>query len=179
MVSRLLKTGEKFKTKFKKVGGGEFYGQLLDLPDTSRVSNFLSPRRYLRVSSKSSIKPTDVIIADGVKFIVGEHGTGFHFAPIYIHYKLFQVDVEAQWYRNSVEEDIVTGQEKTVRTLQQETVYLSTQPKALIEDDIHIQQQTYVAISNLRVGRNDIVDNKIVTRVDDVLGLYLIEMKEQ
>ena len=108
MKNRLLETGEKFKMKFKKVGGGEFFGQILDIPDTSRVSNFLSARRYLRTRPNTSVVPADVMIANGKKYIVAEHGDGFFKEVIYKHFKLFEVDHEFTWARKAQVENPVT-----------------------------------------------------------------------
>lgn len=178
-MTRLLKTGEKFKMRFKRIAGTDFYGQLLDIPDTSRVSNFLSTRRYLRVQPNSNVKPCDVMIANKVKFIVAEHGDGFFKEPIYRHFKLFQVDREYAWKQKTFVEDSVTGIKKTVMNPQSTTVYLSFQPKNDMEDSINIPQQTYVAISNLYVDRGEQIDDYIVTKVDEVLGVFLLELKEK
>lgn len=177
-MNRLSRTGEKFKMKFNKVGGGQLFGQLLENPDTSRVSNFLSPRRYLRTAIKASVKPCDVIIANGVKFIVAEHGDGFYKEPIYKHFKLFQVDHEFSWKTKTFVENSVTGIKEEVLSTEPTTVYISMQPKSDIEDSVNIPQQTYTAISNLEVTRGETIDKYVVIKVDLVLGVYLLEMKE-
>lgn len=179
MNNRLLNVGDRFKARYKRVDGFEFYGQILEIPDTSRVSNFLTARRYLRTKPNCPIKPSDVVNINGTLFIVGEHGTGFYVDPIYKHFKLFQVDNIANWYKLELTLDPITGVEKSSRVLQDGIIYLSLQPKGNVEDTIKIGQQTYTGITNAAVGRNDIVGNKIVTKVDQVLGCYLVELKDQ
>lgn len=180
MKNRLKSVGDSFKAKYQILPRGEFYGQVLEIPDTARVTNFLSPRRYLRVGTEvENVIATTVVLIDGVKYIVAEHGTGFYQEPIYRHFKLFEVDLVEDWYKVSKEKNAVTGVNETTRILQPEPVYLATQPKALVEDSIHIQQQTYIAVSNVKVNRNDVVGNRIVTRVDHVLGCWLLELKEE
>lgn len=180
MVNKLLKVGERFRTKYKLVNGAEFYGHVLDIPDTSRVSNFLTARRYLRTNPFiTNVFPSCVVNINGEIYIVGDHGTGFYFSPIYKHFKLFEVDKVVDWYKVTKTADPVTSVNKTNRVLQSEKVYLSTQPKGVIEDSLHIPQQTFLAISNKEVSRNDIVDGKIVTKVDYVLGCWLLELKEE
>ena len=178
MPNRLKQVGKRFRAKYKTVTGFEFYGQMLEIPDTARVSNFLSARRYLRTSPECELQPSSVIIVDGVKFIVGDHGTGFYKEPIYKHYKLFQVDVQTTWKKIVETQNLITGVKNKSRTEQEQTVYLSLQPRTDIEDSIKIAQQTYLAICNIEPQRNDIVDNKVVTKVDKVLGCYLLELKE-
>lgn len=177
--SRLLNVGSKFRMKMKLVTGFEFFGQMLDIPDTSRVSNFLSARRYLRVGPQCKVKPSDVAVINNVKYIVGEHGDGFNLEPIYKHFKLFEVDVETTWLKTVQVTDTITGVKTTTRQAQANTiVYLSMQPKNLVTDSINIAEQTYTAVCNLPIKRDDIVNNLIVSKVDNVLGVYLLELKE-
>lgn len=178
MVSRLSKTGNRFKTKLRKENGASFYGQILDIPDTSRVSNFLSARRYLRVNVNSSIVPGDVISGGNLKYIVATHAEGFHLGPIYKHFKLFEVDKELQWKKKSFIKNPVTGINEMVLSEQYETVYISLQPSSDVEDAIKIPQETFIALSNIRMQRDDSIDNYIVTKVNEVLGIYMLELKE-
>lgn len=180
MGNLLSKVGDNFKMKMKLVTGQQFYGQFLEIPDTSRVSNFLSARRYLRTNVNTIVKPKDVMIADGVKYIVAEHGTGFYQEPIYKHFKLFQVDTELANYKQQVKtKNPITGVWETGRENSTVKVYLSMQPRGLIEDSLDIQQQIYTAVSNVQLQRNDIVNDLVVTKVDHVLGVYLLELKEK
>lgn len=178
MFNRLRNVGLKFRMKMKLVTGFEFYGQMLEIPDTSRVSNFLSARRYLRVSPATKLKPTDVAIINKSKYIIAEHGDGFYLEPVYKHFKLFEVDVEAQWSKVTKTKHPVTGVEGTTRTVQAGVIYLSMQPKNLISDSLNVPEQTYTAIANREVARNDVVNGLIVSKVDHVLGVWLLELKE-
>ena len=177
---RLGRVGDRFRMKLRKVTGAEFYGQLLDIPDTSRVSNFLTPRRYLRTTPTTTVVPRDVIIANNVKFIVAEHGDGFYTEVIYKHFKLFEVTHTYNWKRKSFVKNTITGIMEEVLTNDATVVYVSLQPKAAIEDTMNIAQQTYTAISNLDIARGEVIANKyVVTRSYEVLGVFLLEMKEK
>lgn len=178
-MNRLSNTGDKFKMKLNKVGGGQFYGQFLDIPDTSRVSNFLSTRRYLRTKPNTTVKPCDVIIANNVKFVVAEHGDGFFKEVIYKHFKLFEVSHEYTWKAKTVTKNPLTGLQETTLSTEPSTAYISMQPKSDIEDSINIPQQTYTAISNIEVTRGEIIDKYVVVKIDKVLGVYLLELKEK
>ena len=178
MSSRLSFTGNRFKTIYQKENGSLFYGQILDIPDTSRVSNFLSARRYLRVGTRSAIRPTDVILAGNKKYIVANHAEGFHHGLIYTHYKIFEVDQELNWKKRSFTKNAVTGVEEMVLTDQIETVYISLQPRNDVTDMIKIPQETFIALSNVEVSRDDVVGNYIVTKVDRQLGIFVLELKE-
>lgn len=178
MSERLLNVGKKFHMKFNFLDGRFFYGQILDIPDTSRVSNFLSTRRYLRTAPDTLVRPRDVIIVDNIKYVVAEHGTGFYKQPIYKHFKLFEVDEILTWYQSSVTTDTVTGLEKMARTTNAGAVYVSTQPKGDIEDALHIQQVRKLCICDKDVKVDDKIGDYIVTKADKVLGVNLLELKK-
>ena len=71
--------------------GSSFYGQLTDIPVTTRVSNFNSPRRLFRVPPNSILKVGDTFTdPQGRVFLVADHGDQFiNGDHLYTHYKLF------------------------------------------------------------------------------------------
>lgn len=173
----LKRVGLRFQSTFKLVDGSSFKGQILEPPDTSRVSNFLSARRYLRVMPESRIKPTDVMIATGMKFIIAEHGYGYYVDPIYRHMKIFQVDEEYPLLKMKEVVDPVTGVKSKVPDGPPVTIYLSTQPKPDIDDRIKIPTEQIQAVCNYPVMVGDVVGPYKVIKVDKELGVYVCEMK--
>lgn len=178
-MSRLKSIGQRFRTTFVTVEGKRLRGQLLENPDTSRVSNFLSPRRFLRTSVPNPVTAGEIVIANGVYFIVSFHGDGFHLDDaIYSHFKLFEVDKISKWYSHGTYLDPVTGQEIGREDLIPQTVYLSTNPDSYERDSVKIPNKRIEAVCNSEVKVEDRIDNFIVTKVDKVLGVYLVELKE-
>ena len=178
MSQRLAASGSRFRSRFKTISGKFFFGQLLDIPDTSRVSNFISARRYLRTTINSGIKATDVIVAGSTTYIVANHGEGFYREKIYIHHKLFEVDTIAVWKTQTRVKDPITGLFIKSKVTQETPVYISTQPKNATLDTIHIPSQNLVAVTNVKVNKDDELNGYIVTKVDFVLGVYFIELQE-
>ena len=176
---RLRNVGLRFRSKFKVVDGPHFFGQILDLPDTSRVSNFLSARRYLRVHNNSPITAGKVVEAQGDKFLVGDHGTGFYVKPIYTHFKMFLVDQEREWFTKAEQVNAVTGAKEKATAVSNGEIYISVQPKTDIEDSISIQSPRHTIVTNVALKVDDrLGEDWIVTKVDPQLGLYVAEVKE-
>ena len=178
---KMANIGLRFRGKYKLLNGKDFFGQILDIPDTSRVSNFFSARRYLRVNRNSEIKPTDVVIVDKQKYIVGDHGTGFFKDSIYKHFKLFYVDLELNIYRRTETVNPVTGvKQKSSKSTSIGKAYLSVQPKGSLNDSINIPTPQHVVISDKQLFIDDLLgDHWIVTDVDYQLGIYVAEVKEK
>lgn len=179
-MSLLSRVTDRFKFKIKTIDGRAFYGYLLDIPDTSRVSNFLSARRYLRThATKTPVAPREVIIVAGQKYIVADHGVGFFKVPIYKHFKLFEVDKIMNWKSQQKTINPVTGVHEITRDQDQGDIYLSVQPDSDKEDKLKIPTNYYTAVTNADVQIDDLLDdNYVVTKTDQVLGITLLEMKE-
>lgn len=169
---------ERYRSKLSRIDGLAFYGQILDIPDTSRVTNFLSAKRYLRTGPLSVIKPADVVIADKTKYIVGEHGTGFLITPLYKHFKMLKVDLELPWTRNTDVVDPVTGVIKSGTRTSLGTAYVSLDTKNDIEDALHIQTERHIFVTDKNVQVEDYLGNFIVTKVDKLIGLSVCEVKD-
>jgi len=178
-LNKLLGVGKRFRSQFKLIDGREFFGQMLDIPDTSRVSNFLSARRYLRTAPNTFLVPGNVMIAHDTTYIIAEHGEGFSVDPIYKHFKLFGVDQILTWYGSTVQENAVTGVKEVFTDQDNGVVYLSTQPKASMVDHLHIPQEQHVAICDRQVLVDDRVGDFVVVKSDMVLGVYVLELKKR
>lgn len=176
-MNRLGQVGDRFKATFKTVNGKEFRGQILQMPDTSRVSNFISARRYLRVAPNTQVVFGDVMIAHNTKYIIAEHGEGFYGEPIYRWFKMFEVDSEVDWYQKKMLVDSVTGASRMVEQTTPTKVYLSTQTHAPIMDTSHFPTFTSMAVCDKNVPVDDRLGNYQVTKSDLVLGVHYLEMK--
>jgi len=177
-MSKLADVGLKFQGTFSILNGPKFKGQILSIPDTSRVSNFLSARRYLRTGSVTLVRPGMVVIINQLRYIVAEHGDGFFKDEnIYKHFKLFEIDESVEWLGAQSLRDPVTGVNSTERTKKNGTVYLSTQPKSGIEDELLITHPMKTAICNVQLRVDDKVGGYVVTKSDKVLGVCLAELK--
>ena len=176
---RLKNVGLNFRGKYKILNGQSFYGQILDLPDTSRVSNFLSARRYLRVHPDTPVTAGMVVVIDRKKYIVADHGTGFLRDPIYQHFKLFQVDLELEHFTKTESKNPVTGVMEKDPKASQGMVYVSVQPKSTMSDSIKIQTPQHVLVTNVELKVDDLLgDDWIVIKSDPVLGVHVVEVKE-
>lgn len=179
-MSLLRNVGGRFMATYYTVQGLPFKGQVGAIPDTSRVSNFLSARRYLRVKPDCFVAPGAVVSVAGKLYICAEHGDSFYVDVINKYFKLIEVDEVLNWDTRVEVTDPVSG----VKTMEFEStspgplVYLSTQPTSSIKDQMHIPVTQKVAICNRAVQVDDRIGGYKVTKVDQVLGVYLLELKD-
>ena len=179
-MSRLGRVGNRFMSRYSIVGGKDFLGQILAPPDTSRVSNMLTARRYLRVFPPSPVAIGSIVSVDGEQFLVAEHGKGFHTVPIYIHFKLFKVDEVVSWKRPTLVAHAVTGIKTKTGVSTLGTAYVSVATKTDLEDDVvRVQTHRRLLVTNVAVVVDDLLGDEIITKVDRLLGLYLCETKDR
>lgn len=181
-MSRLSTIGLRFQGSYRTITGKTVKGQFLSIPDTSRVTNFISARRYLRTAADTNLVVGDVLIADGVKFIVAEHGTGYFVDSIYKHFKLFEVDSELIHSRRGVVTNPVTGMKQHgAYTVITPILYMSTQPARYIEDrQVGISSDHHIAVCNLQnIDVDDTIGDYVVIKSDKLLGVSILELKSK
>lgn len=170
--------GQRFQSAYKTTTGKTVMGQFLSIPDTSRVSNFLSARRYFRTQPKTNLVFGDILTANGNQFITAEHGDGFYLEPIYSHFKMFQVDMVVSVLKKTNTVDTITGLTDTITDVASGSVYLSTQPGRYIEDTTKFSIETHTAVCNrVDIAVDDKVGPFVVSKVDLMLGVSVLELK--
>lgn len=174
----LSQIGKRFQGYYKTTTSKRVSGQFLSIPDTSRVSNFLSPRRYFRTSPETNLRIGDVLIANGTQFIVAEHGDGFYKTLIYKHFKMFEVDSVVELYKKTKTVDTITGLKDIEASKPSGKIYLSIQPGRYIEDSTKFSLETHTAVCNRSdITVDDMVGDFVVTKVDHMLGIAVLELK--
>lgn len=175
----LLGVGRIFQSKYKTLTGKVVSGQFLSIPDTSRVTNFLSARRYFRTQPDTKLQPGDILLSEGDKFIVAEHGTGYYKQPIYKHFKMFQVDEIKPWSRKVTTTNAITGLKDKTSDQALGDVYISIQPDRYIEDGTKLALDSHIAVCNKAdVQVNDIIGGYLVYKVDIMLGVSVLSLRQ-
>lgn len=179
-MNKLKKLGGKFRSRFTTIEGSDFFGQILQPPDTARVSNFLSARRYLRVDPDCFLQPGAVVICAGAKYIIAEHGDGFFNTPIYRHFKMFAVDWELPWIGSTSAMDTVTGVYKETKNVAKGTAYISIQPGySTVDAAIGIPNEQHVFVCDKQPALGDLIGNYFVQKVDLQLGIAVVGVRKK
>lgn len=153
-------------------------GQILDIPDTTRVSNMNNVRRLFRVAPKTPLDVRDIIILpDQTKFILGEHGKAWNHGLLYRHFMAFEITGQFQWRSESVMIDPVTGLEVPAASTpvniwaSQQTLRDATDSKIGVAVDVDS------LITDVLVQPGDHIDNRVVTDVSTQLGLTVVRLE--
>lgn len=168
--------------KMKTTLGSSFYGQLTDIPVTTRVSNFNSPRRLFRVPPDSILKVGDTFEdPNGRTFLVADHGDQFlQGKHLYTHYKLFgmthmaAVGTQGAETRDPVSKQLIEG--SPVWT---QGIWLAFEIRSSGSDTLGVTLKKQQVITGYPITEGDLIQIfgedrvAVVERVDLQLGVYI------
>lgn len=143
--------------------------------------DFSSTRFLMRVRF-SSIVTSGMMIIDvvGRHFITAELDEAFlQNEPLYRNLRLFPANTLVRWERESSSVDPLTQLERgTGKSLVKE-VRMMVEPitKEPIDLTLRIQEQKFRVITNEDVKEGDILNDMVVRRVDQALGVKLLELQ--
>ena len=171
--------GRHIQQKMRTVGGVYFYGylwtsQTRNLPDTS----FVQPRRFVRVDDAAALKTGDTIItASGIKYLTADNvNEEFRSEVVSRSHRLFLVDKERTWTRDTLVLDQVTGMSKKTGETTLGQIWSALEPVGMEKDQIKIPQHKYRLLVAENVLVNDRIDGLVVRQVTEQLGLRICEV---
>lgn len=172
------KAGFRSEKRLAMLNGPDFYGQFLAIPDTTRVSNFNSARRLLRVREEvarfAKLNPGKIVIDEmGIEWLAGEHGWSIDKCH---YFKLFQVDQVLPWTRPVDVIDAVTGLKKSSEVMDLGLVRGTYEPRQSVETVRGIEEPRNLLITNASLKLGDYVDARRVVKVDQQIGLTIAEV---
>lgn len=178
----LNRTVRKNMYKMYTTLGSAFYGQLTDIPVTTRVSNFNSPRRLFRVPPKSILKVGETFRdPNGNVFLVAEHGDQFlNGEHLYTHYKLFEmthlaaVGKKGEKTRHPVSKLEIEGE-----PVWTQGIWLAFEIRSSSNDLMGVTIKKQQIITGHPIREGDLINilgedrQAVVDRVDQQLGVYI------
>lgn len=168
--------------KLRTTLGSSFYGQLTDIPVTTRVSNFNSPRRLFRVLPDSILKVGDTFEdPNGRTFLVADHGDQFLKGKhLYTHYKLFgMTDIAAVGTKGAKTLHPVSKIEIEGAPVWTQGIWIAFEIRAGGNDVIGVPIKRQQIITGYPIKEGDLIqvvgNDKVavVERVDEQLGVYI------
>jgi hypothetical protein len=178
----LQRANGRFQTLFSVLegGSGQFHGQITE-PNQGEVpsSVFTLPRRLLRVDVNAPVKAGMVIRdPEGTVFMTGNHGdsqTGHGVA--FRSFRLFEASQQFSWQKRGKKIDPVTRLERDTGLVDQPPVWGAYEPSPeMFDKQLRTSMEMGRFITNADVKLDDMIDNRKVSRVDQMLGLRICQL---
>jgi hypothetical protein len=171
--------GRHIQQKMRTVDGVAFYGylwtsQTRNLPDTS----FVQPRRFVRVDDACALKTGDTIVtASDIKYLTADNvNEEFRGEVVSRSHRLFLVDKQRTWTRDTSTIDPVTGMKRKTGDTTMGLIWSALEPVGMESDQIKISQHKYRLLVAEDVQVNDRIDGLVVRSVTEQLGLRICEV---
>jgi len=179
MVS-LSSVTDRFVTEFSLVesANGVIRGVISETDQASQPSYvFVAPRHVLRVRFPSALKAGHVVRSNsGITFLVGENGPSeTQEGTLWSSYRLFETTGRYTLSRRTTTIDAITKMKTEGVQTSIGSFYAAIEPIDRVQSDREMRQDfdqsRFISAADIRVG--DILDNRLVTRVDKQLGLAI------
>lgn len=180
MVS-LQTVGRRFESLLHTESGVPFYGTI-EPNSEGRLPAYdmAEPRQILRVDHAAPVQTGDIIMdIVGRRFLLANHDVAFGYNKIeYRSHRLFPVNVRLRWEREDASVDNLTGLKRGdgSRVLIDQIWCLQERMERQFTDiTIRVKEDVKRIMMAKQPELNDIIDNRVVRRVDPVLGVYVVE----
>lgn len=176
-MSRLKRVSGRFEQPIKIVGGPRTVG-IIHLPSdlTDPGIEFAYPKMGLRVGRRSLVRPGHVVETDSGYFLVAHHSQ----TPDYKSFYLLQCDRQVTWTRPISTTDAVTGLETSggaPSNLGDLWVLWERNRREYADLPIRFNQETTLSATGSAVEIGDMLDGRKVTRVNETLGIRVLELQ--
>ena len=181
-MSALLKQiGDRFHIPYRVIDGGSgtFLATITETDQTSQPAFvFVRPRHVMRTPSPTAVKPCMTIESPtGEKFMVGENGPSEGFrGRLWDSFRVFEPTGQYLWQRRGKAIDPITKQQRDTGVPQNMgTIWAAIEAIDREASDREMreffEQQRFITGHPVKAG--DTLDNRQVSKVDKMLGLYI------
>lgn len=176
-LSRLLGAAYNLFTELQIINSSKFKGQVLDIADTTRVTNFHTARRLLRVLPNSIVQVNDVVKTPGGQiFLCASHGDGYMGNVVFTQFKLFELTQMGVWSRPTTLIDPVTGLDTDATPIPMGIIHYELEPAGTLSDMLNVTTEQYSVITNADLKIGDRLDRFIVTDVSKQIGVTVAKV---
>jgi hypothetical protein len=167
------------KTTYRKLSGAKFKGSIEEIPTNRSDNTFVTPRRMLRTAPSTIIDVRETFrTLTGRKYLCASNGEAENGIVIYKTFRLFELDKSFSWTRRVTSKNMATGLMSQSDTPDDfGTIYGALEPIGKLEDQLRIPEKKYRLITGARLEIDDRIDDYIVTRVDEIIGITFAELK--
>jgi hypothetical protein len=138
-----------------------------------------TPRLVFRTSPESLATAGTIIVdAFGRRLILGTHGN-YQVGPdrLYKVFRIIEANKHVSWTRKTTTLDPVTKLQKKDQDIELGPIWVAVEPLGRLDGDrdVRVREDGHQIVTSADVKLNDVVDGQIVRRVQEVLGIKLLE----
>jgi hypothetical protein len=171
-----LDLGTRFDGKLKTTAGKTFKGLVIEaaiLRDRGGVADYV-----LKVGRRSVVNPSDVIVYNGLRYLIGRSAAEMSGAPLFQFMQMIEVTHDLPWSRWTPVRDMMTGLERESSASEEfGDLPVSLLKTGRIDDVFRVQGSRYRLVTGGAVQVNDRLGEFLVTFVEPRFGIQFAEVK--
>lgn len=182
MVS-LATAGRRFDSLMQTTDGLPFRGTIEPLAEREpQPYDFSEPRLLLRVQHNCPVR-TGMTIIDpaGRRLLLADHDVSFQYDEFeYRTHRLFLMNREVEWKREAVVIDALTGLKKSTNEptdLGKIWCMMERMEREYLDATLRLREETFRVVTGADIKLNDIIDGKVVKRIDINRGIKIAEVQ--
>lgn len=169
--------GDRFLQAMSTLEGTGFRGTIMPASDQEGSPfEFSAPRLVLRTRVEAEVRPGTIIRSPGgPMYLLGDH---YAAEGDYRSWRMFLIERQFAWARTKTTKDDLTGLTKaTGKPEAMGTVWASIEHdrRMFTDPGLRLKTERVTLVTNTPVQVGDLLDDQLVTRVTEDLGLYIAE----
>lgn len=181
MVS-LTTVGRRFESLMVTVDGVPFYGTIEpNVEGRQSTYDFSEARLILRVDNDAPVHSRDVIVDTvGRRFLLADHDTLYTAGQVeYRTHRLYPANKLFKWEREQSQLDPLTGLPKGegLQLVGQYWGLIERLEREFTDPGLRIREDRHRLVTGQEVQIGDVIDGKVVRRVDPAVGIFLAELQ--
>lgn len=182
MTISLSNAGQRFESTFKTEQGFPFPAALMPISEGSVPSyDFSVPRHILRVRRHCPVVTGAVVLSpDKKRYLLADHDVAVSDNEVlYRTHRVFNLNKQTLWQREQTILDPLTQMEKGTGRVTLQSIWIMDEYVQREEIDLafRVKETTRKVITGANIRLGDILMDMSVTRIDEVLGVKLIELR--
>lgn len=178
----LERTARRFLSTYQKVDGTIFEGTIFHA-DEGQVPSYdwANMRLLMRTPPDTPVVARDEIFDTfGRRFLVAEHGAGqLMDRRLYRVWRLIELTHQVTWTRATTSVDALSQETKKTGITSLGPIWVAMEPygREMPDRMFKVSEQMHRVVTGQALQLNDLLDNKVVKRLDTVLGVLLAEIQ--
>jgi hypothetical protein len=172
----MIRIPTRFQRELSTDAGFIFMGTISTAPEGhAPASDYTNPRLWLRVAPELDLVAGSEIIDEmGRHFLTATHESA---AGVFRTFKLVPLTVQVSWKRVGSIVDALTQLKKSTDPTELGPIWVSQDPQSRLffDPQVHIAPNRVSLVTGRSIQLNDLIDGKVVKRVNSVLGVNLAE----
>lgn len=169
--------GDRFLKTMSTEDGPHIRGTIMPASDQEGSPfEFSAPRLVLRTRAESEARPGLVLLSrpGGPRYIIGDH---YAVEPDYRSWRLFLAERQYSWQRPTKGTDALSGLPKNSGKTTPVMIWASVEHdrRMFTDPGLRVKTERVTLVTPTAVKAGDFLDDQLVTRVTEDLGLYIAE----